>query len=484
MLNKQLFDYIQKSLKGGYSAQQISSALVSQGWGANEVSETILSVQQSLLQQPALPPLPPPPSKKSEWSVDLKSLSASQVLLYLGGLIVVLAGVIYIGINWQQWGSLGRVFAIFLPMLICYAIGTPLFFKEEYKKQGIVFVVVGSLLFPFFLSILFTEMKLFGAFYGNSFGMAVSLPTLFLYSAMSFVFRFPIWAFLYQSVGLFVYFYFWKLLGVSDFYREPTLAWLFLVLGVAYVLISFWYERLEKKIEAWHSHILGSLVVVCSLMRIFVEVLDKEYLSWVLVLLGACYFALGALFEIKSFKKYCSMTYFIGAGLVFFSLLRLGLDGTLLRDFMEVKRFDQDIVGWSNVIIGVVYLMISVLLAQLKKIGLQEGPRYKELFDLAGSGLVLGAIFFLGLDGPKPAYETLLLLSSLGFIFGSIPKRSRPFLYMGTLFLIVYIFSIGGEYFENDVGWPIILFVAGLVSMGIGVGIEKVRRTYFISSIS
>ncbi|MEK7649608.1 MAG: hypothetical protein AAB367_01425 [Patescibacteria group bacterium] len=482
MANKQLLDYVQKSLQSGYSAQEISPALVDKGWGTSEVHEAVLAAQELIRQKPALPPLPPPPSKASEWTIELKSLSASQILLYLGGLIVVLAGLIYIGINWQQWGSLGRIFAIFLPMFICYALGTPLFFKEEYKKHGIVFVVVGSLLFPLFLSIVFVEMKLFGKFYGNSFGMAVSLPTFLLYSMLSFAFRFPIWAGLYQGAGLFVYFYFWKLLGVADFDKEPVLAWLFLILGTAYMVLSLWYERLEKKIEAWHSHILGSLVVVCSLARIFVETLDRAYFSWILIVLGIGYFAFGAWVESNKIKKYCSVAYFIGAGLVFFSLLRLGLDGTLLKDITATRGFDQDIIGWSNIIVGVLYLALSALLSQLSKFGLQEGSRYKEFFDLAGPGLVLSAVFFLGLDGSKPIYETLLLLASLGFIFGSIPKRSRQFLYLGTLFLIVYIFSIGGEYFENDVGWPIILFVAGFVSMGIGVGIEKVRRKYFTAS--
>ena len=81
--------------------------------------------------------------------------------------------------------------------------------------------------------------------------------------------------------------------------------------------------------------------------------------------------------------------------------------------------------------------------------------------------------------GKEPVYEPLLLFSSLGFIFGSIVNKSRQFLYLGTLFLIIYIFDIGAEYFESNVGWPITLFVAGLASMGIGFGIEKLRRKYF-----
>lgn len=92
---------------------------------------------------------------------------------------------------------------------------------------------------------------------------------------------------------------------------------------------------------------------------------------------------------------------------------------------------------------------------------------------------ILGGLFGLGLDGKKFVYETMLLLGSLGFIFFSIPIKSRTFLYVGTWFLIVYIFGIGGEYFQNQVGWSITLFIAGLLSMSIGFGMEKLRKQYF-----
>ena len=53
---------------------------------------------------------------------------------------------------------------------------------------------------------------------------------------------------------------------------------------------------------------------------------------------------------------------------------------------------------------------------------------------------------------------------------------------INRLFLIIYIFDIGGEYFQNQIGWPITLFVAGILSMGVGIGIEVIRRNYFNKS--
>jgi membrane-associated protease RseP (regulator of RpoE activity) len=46
------------------------------------------------------------------------------------------------------------------------------------------------------------------------------------------------------------------------------------------------------------------------------------------------------------------------------------------------------------------------------------------------------------------------------------------------MFLIVYIFDIGGEYFSDNVGWPITLLIAGVLSMGVGFVFEQLRKRY------
>lgn len=483
MTNKQILDYAQKSLERGYSVEQINTALSEQGWSPAEINESLLKAQQIIQQKSSVPIAPPAPPKKSDWNIELKSLSASQILLYLGGLIVVLAGVIYIGINWSQWGSSAHILAIFLPMLICYVAGSPMFFNSEYKKQGIVFLFVGSLLFPFFLSILFKEMGIFAKPFNDNFNLAVSLLSFILYLASNFIFRFPVWSFLYQGTGLFIYYFFLKLIGIeSVFGKEAAMAWLFLIPGTVYLFLSLFYDKKGRKEDAHYSYVLGALVLILSFVRLFGETFsnNKEHLSYLLFIFGAAYFLIGIFYEKRNFKKYCQVPYLLGAGIVFFSLLRLSIDGALLRDLTQSPaRHDYDIIGWSNVIAGGIYLLIGWSLKKLKNFQLEEASKYKEFFNLIGPFWFLGSIFYLGLNGKKPVYETLLLLSSLGFIFGSIPKLSQQFLYIGTLFLVIYIFSIGGEYFQNDIGWSITLFVAGLISMGIGVAIEIIRRRYF-----
>jgi len=261
------------------------------------------------------------------------------------------------------------------------------------------------------------------------------------------------------------------------------MAWLFLIPGTAYLFLSLLYDKNEQKDEGHYSYTVGTLVLILSFILLFEETIpnNKVHLAWPLLFFGVAYFLLGIFYEKINFKKYCQAPYFIGAGIIFFSLFRLAVYGTLLKDFIgSSANFDKSIIDWSNVIVGMIYLVLAYVIEKLKNIGLEEAPKYKELFNLVGPLWVLGAIFSLGLGGQKPAYETLLLASSLGFIFGSIPKLTKQYLFIGTLFLIIYIFSIGGEYFQNEAGWPITLFVAGLASMGIGIVMEKIRREYFV----
>lgn len=481
MINKQLLDYVQKSLEDGHPIEQISPALMGQGWNQDDIKEAAMKATEAIARKKSIPMPPPAPPQKSEWNIEVKNLSASQVLLYLGGLIVVLAGVIYIGINWSEWGSGARIAAIFLPMLICYVVGMPMWFSGDHKKQGIAFLVVGSLLFPFFLSVTFKELGIFVQPYNDQFSLAVSALSLLLYVISSFIFRYPAWAFLYDIAGLFTYYFFLKVIGVESIFMKPVMAWLFLILGTAYLLFSGLYERMKQDEAGRYSYAIGAIVIALSFVRLFMETFNNDAnLSWLLLIFGIAYFALGMFYEKNGRTKYTQAPYVIGVGIVFFSLLRLGFDGTLLKNFTsDTVVYNQDIVGWSNVIIGIAYLLMAYVIGKLKDFQFEEASKLKDFFDIVAPLWILGALFYLGTGGQKPVYETLLLISSLGFIFGSIPKLSKHYLLFGTVFLIIYIFDIGAEYFQNQVGWPITLFVAGLLSMGIGVAIERVRRKYF-----
>lgn len=475
-MNKALKEYVRKALLRGLAISEVENLLAEKGWGREEIKEVCNDVQAIIENDKKGPLVVPVPSKFDGLNIDFKSVSASQILLYLGGLIVVLAGIIYIGINWSDWGSWMRIFAIFAPMMICYVAGSFLWLNENRESQGLVFVVVGSLLFPLFLGVTFNELDLFGQFFSNEFSLTVSLITFILYAGLSFIFKAPIWTFLFQIVFLFVYFYFWQILGLSG---NVEIGFLFLVPAILYLGLAWIYDKGEKYLEATISYFLSCGVFLFAFMFLFVESFVNEYIAWILALFGFVIFGLHTWLESIGFKKFCTVPYFVGSIFLFLSLYRLAAQGELLDIFSGGNIDKYSLTGWSQVVSGSLYLLIYWGLSKLKKSQVLIAGGYGKLYEFASAIFILGGVFYLGLRGHKPIYETLFLITSLGFVFGSIPRASRSFLYLGTLFLIIYIFSIGSEYFQNDIGWPITLFIAGLLSMGVGVLIEKVKKRYF-----
>jgi len=164
--------------------------------------------------------------------------------------------------------------------------------------------------------------------------------------------------------------------------------------------------------------------------------------------------------------------------LLFITLLTLTLSGQLVGDL--VGWHDQTVkpFGYSALAAGVIYLLLAWRLIQLIPRGFVEFPRYRGFFGFLGALGILGGIALLGADGHYPIAETSLLIVSLFFIFVSTWRRIYSFLWLGTLFLVIYIFGMAFEYFEDQVGWPLALFAAGLISMVIGYFIERLRRKY------
>ena len=480
MANLQLADYIRRSLEVGRTEQEITNTLIPQGWQSDDIKNAFVFAEDSRKRKAATLTHIPTPPKSSEWGLEFGRLSAAQILLYLGGLIVVLAGVIYVGINWSTWDPMARVFAIFLPMIITYGTGAVLF-GNSWKKEGVVFLVVGAFIFPLFLGVMFHEFQWLDTSSEDTLGLTIAVLSFILYFVSDRLFKLPLWSLLYHFSALLAYYFFLKVIGVPDSYQDAWISWLLLIPGTLYLLLSPLYDSWGNKEVADYTMALGGVTVVLSFFQIFADSYSHDYVAWLLALLGVLYFSLGLFYETAKKRNHGAL-YLIGVGMVFLSLFSLGSRGTILESlYGEVTRENYRLAtGWSNFIVGLIYLFISRILSLLRP---KEAASFGVFFEGAGALWVLGSTFYLGLGGLEPFYETLLLILSLGFIFTSIPKQAQSFLYFGTFFLVIYIFSIGGEYFENNVGWPLTLFVAGLASMGIGISIEKIRKKYFTTPV-
>lgn len=201
-MRKILADFIQRSLGAGYTEEEIRMALWRQEWGKSEVEEGIAWARQVISEKKGELTAPPSPGKS--WGDDFKNLTAARVLLYLGGLIVFLAAIIFVGVSWDGWGAVGRLMAILLPMTALGGVGVSLWKDKRFRRQGMVFIFTAALLWPLFLVVLFDELELFVS-WNSEYGLAVSVLSLGGYLLMRVAIGSSIWSFLGSIAGLTVY---------------------------------------------------------------------------------------------------------------------------------------------------------------------------------------------------------------------------------------------------------------------------------------
>ncbi len=457
MAEKESLEYIKKGVDSGFPIDQLLEAAVE---FKNQSKSSALS---------------------NNVNIEIKNLTASKVLLFLGGLITVIAGIIYITLNWKEWNSIYRILAIFLPMLISYSTGVYLWFYSKYQKQSLAFLCTGSLLFPFFLMILFKELHIFDQAKTNELGLTISVLSFIQFLVLNLLFKSQLWPFLYGVSGIFVHSFLYAIFK-WDFLGKYTQFWTASLLGLAYLILGTYLNEDKSEQEyGKYLSILGALTSVASiLLLIFTHKID-DIATWYMIVPIVFYFFIGCYFEAESKKSSAQIFYFLGCFTVFITSIKLAIGGQIMH-LLGLSKIHDPVnfqTGFSVVIVGILYLVLAAIFRKMKSFRLELLLNYSAFFDFFAVFFILGGIFNLGLSGKYFVYETLLLVSSLGFIFWSIPKKSISYLYIGTLFLVIYIFDIGGEYFQNSVGWPITLFISGLVAMGIGILMEKLRRDYF-----
>jgi hypothetical protein len=118
----------------------------------------------------------------------------------------------------------------------------------------------------------------------------------------------------------------------------------------------------------------------------------------------------------------------------------------------------------------------QILIAALTYITLGYALRDTKQSSLTSFLYVFGAIAFYGaalaLGGWKPTQNLFweLAFPVLVFtgLFGSTSLRSNGLLGISTIFLMVYIMKITGEYFRDGLGWSLALVLSGLLLIAVG----------------
>jgi hypothetical protein len=101
------------------------------------------------------------------------------------------------------------------------------------------------------------------------------------------------------------------------------------------------------------------------------------------------------------------------------------------------------------------------------------------LYGFGSLGILSGALW-LGGWSPEASilWEALFPGVVLGMMFLSVHLRAKSFLVFGAMFLMIYILKITAEYFQENLGWPLALVIAGLALIAIGYGAVSFNNRY------
>ena len=486
---QKLRTYVIKAIDLDYTPEQITATLTIQGWSESEIAEAIVEARQIIdaRQEVELPEAPPKEALESDQPAESKTITQqianidlSELLLYLGGMIVVVAGVTYIGIQWQYWTAIGRVAIIALPMLVCAGAG---YYLRNSRKQigpGNVFMIVAGLLLPLLLVVALSEFKIIVQ-RPDTLGLVVSLTALAVYLTRASMSKEASWWVLTQAAGFCSYVFGLFHFKVSEIEWMPTDSWLLAYFGVGYLLFAAHRPQGYSLAVRSSAHTIAVMVLLVSLLSCISELFymgDTFFDASKLFFAGFILLGLGLNFEKLNLPKLPHTGYCFGLFLIVFACIWLSSIKYLwLETFASFDLDEGKHLAWGNTIIGGVLMALAFASSRLA-VGKRILSLYKKYIEIIATIWLLTAIMSLGWQGHYFAYETALVVASLCFIFGGAIVRSSPYMLLGTLYLVVYIFSTGAEYFQNDVGWPVTLFVAGLASMAASLGVEHLRRRY------
>ncbi len=145
-----------------------------------------------------------------------------------------------------------------------------------------------------------------------------------------------------------------------------------------------------------------------------------------------------------------------------------------LTNFLGAKlRAEVAFYEYRALLVGLSYLLLGYYFSNKIK-GLTSWLYSFGCLGFLGSTLALG--------GWSPDqnifWEAVAPLFIFGVIYLSIYLKHRSFLFFGTLFLVLYVLKITGEYFADSMSWPVALVASGLMIIAIAYGAFYLNNRY------
>lgn len=241
-------------------------------------------------------------------------------------------------------------------------------------------------------------------------------------------------------------------------------------------LVSYFVGVLLNKEEKYGAlgfafHLIAALVLPLGLGVIFdqsgYDATSSGLQSFIAGILVVMYGVSYMIFK-KTIFTFFGIVY---ATWLFFSFTNFLVGGNPL--FLDAKFYE-----YRFFVVGLSYIFTGYYLSMTSQKEL-TGPLYGfGIFFALGAALALG--------GWKPSqnifWELMFpLLVSLVFYL-SVQLKSKSFLTFGTIYLMIYILKITGEYFSGTLGWPLSLILSGISLIGIGYYAFTLNKKYITTT--
>ncbi len=148
-MNKEVVEYIKKSMDDGFSVPAIIAELQKSGHTEADIDAGFRHASHSKSE-------PTPRKATLEHNQD-----ATKVFTVIGGVLVVVAILIVIITQWDSAGSLGHILFSGIPTFLLLGLAFYYWETNTYKVLRDGSLITGCILFPFFVGVLLSELSLF-----------------------------------------------------------------------------------------------------------------------------------------------------------------------------------------------------------------------------------------------------------------------------------------------------------------------------------
>ncbi len=136
---------------------------------------------------------------------------------------------------------------------------------------------------------------------------------------------------------------------------------------------------------------------------------------------------------------------------------------------------DAEYFSYLTMILGVSYLILAHTYRAV------WGTHLTNLLFFFGSIGFFLASFFQVFD--SIFWQFIYFALVFGGLYVAVYLKTRIVLLISTLFLLVHISYVTGEYFADSIGWPIALVILGFVFIALGYGSITLSNTFIKKSL-